>query len=215
LEEEKEQAPEETEAMEKSWEVPEGAADEEKFGATEDRAGELRLAVRCHRQRKKRAQENGGPRQKFAAFHGRFTSHTVPALLKGHVRKGPRRNHCSGVRPGKTFCSRIDGRSLKQRQTQDNVARETDKERTCEKKRQTRPECNSGIRRLSKTSSNRRGGRGEKLDQHLEAKRMHREIIRWTLRLEVAKLMIMSFIRLREPGDGTLWKCQPPPKRKR
>jgi hypothetical protein len=88
LEEEKEQAPEETEAMEKSWELPEGAADEEKFGATEGQAGELDLAVRHHRQRKKRAQVNGGPRQKFAAFHGRFTRRAVPALLKGHVHKG-------------------------------------------------------------------------------------------------------------------------------
>jgi hypothetical protein len=51
LEEEKEQVPEETEAMEKYWEVPEGAADEEKFRATEDRAGELCLAMRRHRQR--------------------------------------------------------------------------------------------------------------------------------------------------------------------
>jgi hypothetical protein len=36
LEEEKEPAPEEPEAMEKSWEFSEGAADEEKFGATKD-----------------------------------------------------------------------------------------------------------------------------------------------------------------------------------
>jgi hypothetical protein len=68
LEEEKEPAPEEPEAMEKSWEFPEGAADEEKFGATKDRAGELRLAVSRHRQRKKQAQVNGGPRQKFAVY---------------------------------------------------------------------------------------------------------------------------------------------------
>jgi hypothetical protein len=216
LEEEKEQAPERTEAMEKSWEVPEGAADEEKFRATEDRAGELRLAVRRHRQRKKRAQENGGPWQKFAAFCGRFTCRTVPALLKGHVRKGPRRNRRSGVRgPGKTFRRRIDGRSLKQRQIKGNVARETPTEQMCEKKRRTHPECNSGIRRLSKISSNRRGGRSEKLGQRLEAKRMHREIIRRSLRLEVAKLMIMSFIGIREPGNGTLWKGRPPLKRKR
>jgi hypothetical protein len=59
-----------------------------------------------------------------------------------------------------------------------------------------RLECNSGIRRMSKTSGNRRGGRSEKLDQRLEAKRMHRKIIRQSLRLEIAKLMIMSFIEL-------------------
>jgi hypothetical protein len=70
---------------------------------TEDRTGEQRLAVRRHRQRKKRAQFNGGSRQKFAAFRRRFTPRAVPALLKGHVRKGPRRNRRGGVSgPGKT-----------------------------------------------------------------------------------------------------------------
>jgi hypothetical protein len=38
--EKKEPTPEETEAVEKPQEVPEGATDEETFGATEDRAGE-------------------------------------------------------------------------------------------------------------------------------------------------------------------------------
>jgi hypothetical protein len=68
MEVEEEPAPEETEVVAERQEVSKGAPDEEKFGATEDRAGELRLAVRRHRQRKKRAQENGGPWQKFAAF---------------------------------------------------------------------------------------------------------------------------------------------------
>jgi hypothetical protein len=157
LEEEKEQAPEETEATEKSWEVPEGAADEEKFGATEDRAGELRLAARRHRQSKKRAQENGGPRQKFAAFRGLFTSRAVPALLKGHVRKGP----------GRTSGSRLEDRSLKKRRTEVNIARGTPKGRTSEERRRTRPECNSGIRRLSKTSGNGMRGWTGKRDQRL------------------------------------------------
>jgi hypothetical protein len=214
LEEEKEPGPEEPEAMEKSWEFPEGAADEEKFRAAKDRAGELRLAVRRHRQQKKRAQEKGEPRQKFAAFRGRFTHHAVPALLKGHVHKGPRKNRRSGVRgPGKTFRTRIDGQSLKQRQTHVNMACETPEGRTDEKGRQTHPECNSGIQRLSKTSGNGKRGRTEKWC--LEGMEADREIIRRSLRLEIAKLMIMSFIGLREPGDGTLWKCRPPPKRKR
>jgi hypothetical protein len=113
----------ETEAILEPQEVPERATDEETSGGTEDRAGELRLAVRPHRQRKKRAQENGGPQQKFAAFLAWFTRRAVPAMLKGHVRKGPRRNCRSGIRgPGKTFRSRIDGRSLKQRQIKGNVA---------------------------------------------------------------------------------------------
>jgi hypothetical protein len=164
---EMESASEATEVVEESLEVPKGATVEEAFGATENRTGEQRLAVRRHRQQKKRAQFNGGPRQKFAAARGRFTRRAVPALLKGHVRKGPRRN------------------------------------------------CNSGIRRVSKTSGNRRGGRTEKLNQRVEAERMHRELIRKSLDLEIARLIVGSFIRLREPRNGTLWKCRPPPKRKR
>jgi hypothetical protein len=66
--EETKRAAEETEAVEESREVPKGGTDEETRAGTEDRTGEQRLAVRSHRQRKKRAQENGGPRQKFAAF---------------------------------------------------------------------------------------------------------------------------------------------------
>jgi chromosome segregation ATPase len=70
LEEEEELTPKETDAVEEPQVVPEGAAVEDKFGATEDQTGELRLAMRRHRQRRKRAQENGGPRPKFAAFRG-------------------------------------------------------------------------------------------------------------------------------------------------
>jgi hypothetical protein len=40
--EKEEPAPEETEAVEEPQKVPEGATDEETFGATEDRAGEQR-----------------------------------------------------------------------------------------------------------------------------------------------------------------------------
>jgi hypothetical protein len=76
-----------------------------------------------------------------------------------------------------------------------------------------RPECNSSIQRLSKTPGNGRGGRTEK--RRLERMEVDCEIIRRSLRLEIAKLMIMSFIRLQELGDGTLWKCRPPLKRKR
>jgi hypothetical protein len=61
LEEEKEPAPEETEAVAEARKVPEGATDEETRGGTEDRTGEQRLAVRRHSQQKKRAQVNNGP----------------------------------------------------------------------------------------------------------------------------------------------------------
>jgi hypothetical protein len=212
----KESTPKETEAVEEPQEVPEGATDAEAIGAPEDQTGEQRLAVRRHRQRMKWAQENGGPRQKFAAFRGQFTRRAVPALLKGHVRKGPRRNRHSGVRgPGKTSHSRIDGRSLKQRQLKGNVARDTPEGWMDEKRRRMRPECNSGIRKLNKVSHTGKRGRIVKRDQHLEAKRTHLEVTRKSLDLEIARLIVGSYIGLREPGDGKLWKCRPPPKRKR
>jgi hypothetical protein len=216
MEVEEEPAPEETEGVAERQEVPEGAPDEETFGATEDRTGEQRLAVRRHRQRKKRAQENGGPRQKFSAFCGRFTRRAVPAQLKGHVRKGPRKNRRSGVRgPGKTFRSRIDGRSLKQRQTQVDVARDNPEGRADEKRRRTRPECNSGIRKLNEVSRTGKRGRIVKRDRILDRKKTYIEAIRKSLCMEITKLIVGSFVGLREPGDGTLWKCRPPPKRKR
>jgi hypothetical protein len=213
---EKEPTPEETEAVEGPQEVPEGATGEEAIGAAKDRAGEQRLAVRRHRQRKKRAQVNGGPRQKVAAFRGRFTRRAIPALLKGHVREGPRRNRRSGVRgSGKTSRSRIDGRNLKQRQIKGNVARDSPEGRMDEKRRRTRPECNNGIRKLNKVSRTGRRGRIVMRDQRLEAKRTHLEVTRKSLDLEIAMLIVGSYIGLREPGDGTLWKCRPPQKRKR
>jgi hypothetical protein len=117
LEEEKEPTPEETEAVEKPQEVPKGGTDEETSAGTEDRTGEQRLAVRRHRQRKKRAQVNGGPRQKFAAARRRFTRRAVPAMRKVHVRRGPgmkcRRRGIRG--PGKTSGTRMKVRDMKQR----------------------------------------------------------------------------------------------------
>jgi hypothetical protein len=216
MEEEKKRAAEETEAVAESREVSERATDEETSGGTEDRAGELRLAVRRHIQRKKRAQVNGGPRQNFAAARGRFTRHAVPAMRKGHVRRGPGMKYRrSGVRgPGKTFHSRIDGRSLKQRQTQDNVVRETPEGRTYKKRRRTRPECNSGILRLRKTSGNGMRGWTRKLDRRLKERTVN-EAIRKSPRREIVRSIFESSVGLREPGNGTLWKCRPPPKRKR
>jgi hypothetical protein len=94
--EEEESAPEETQAVAESREVPKGGTDEEMSGGAEDRTGEQCLALRHHRQWKKRAQVNGGPGQKFATARGRFTRCAVPALPKGHVRKGPGRTSAAG-----------------------------------------------------------------------------------------------------------------------
>jgi hypothetical protein len=196
LEGEKESTPKETDAVEEPQVVLEGATDEKEFGATEDRAGELRLAARRRRQRKKLAQVNGEPRQRFAANRGRFTRYAVPALRKGHVRRGPgKRCRSSGVRgPGKTFRSRIDGRRLKQRQTQVNMARETPEGRTDEKRRRTRPECNSGIRKLNQTFRTGKRGKIVKRDRRLDRKKTYIEAIRKSLFMEITKLIFESSI---------------------
>jgi hypothetical protein len=98
MEVEEEPAPEEPKAVEEPQDVPIGAMDEEVIRATENRTGEQHPAVRRHRQRKKRAQVDGEPRQKFAAFRRRFTRHAVPVMRKGHVRRGPGKRCChSGI----------------------------------------------------------------------------------------------------------------------
>jgi hypothetical protein len=214
-EEKKESTPEDTEAVAESEEVPEGATDAEAIGAAKGRSRDLRLALGYRGRLKTRIKRDGRVRQEHAATVGRPTRRFVPAMRKGHVRRGPgKRCRRNGVRePGETSDSRMGGRSLKQRETQDNALRETPEGRTYKKRRRTRPECNSSVRRLSKTPGNGRGGRAEK--RRLERMEADREIIRRSLRLDIAKLMIMSFIGLREPGDGLLWKCRPPSKRKR
>jgi hypothetical protein len=206
VEVEEEPTPEETEVMTESREVPKGGTDEETRAGTEDRTGEQRLAVRRHRQQKKRAQVNGGPLQKFAAARGRFTRHAVPAMRKGHVRRGLgmkyRRSGIKGL--GKTSGNRMEGRSLKQRRPEYNVVPGTAKGKTCEERRRTRLECNDGIR-----------GRGARQHRRLERKKTHSEAIGQKLDVKIAKFIFESYIRLREPGDWLLWKCRPPPKRKR
>jgi hypothetical protein len=117
--------------------------------------------VRRHRQRKKWAQVNGGSWQKFAAFCGRPTCRLVPALRTGGLRKGPGKKCRSGI---KRPC-RMGGRSLKKRRTEFNVAQGNPKGRTCEERQQSQPECNSGIRRLSKTPGDVMRGWTGKLDQ--------------------------------------------------
>jgi hypothetical protein len=82
----------------------------------------------------------------------------------------------------------MEGRSLKQRRPEYNVVRGTAEGRTDEKRRRTRPECNSGIRRLSKTFGNGKIGKIMKSDQRLEAKRTRREATRQDQRLEIIKI---------------------------
>jgi hypothetical protein len=142
LVERKKPAPEEAESVEEPQVVPIGATDEETVQGTEDQTGELRPAVRCRRQRKKRAQIDGEPRQKFAAFRGWFTRRAVPAMRKGHVRRGPGKR-CSRSGIGRrSKASRAGKRGM----ARNNVEQGAPEGRTDEKKRRTLPECRSNTR---------------------------------------------------------------------
>jgi hypothetical protein len=84
-----------------------------------------------------------------------------------------------------------------------------------EKRRRTRPECNSGIRKLDKVSRTGKGVRIVKGDRRLDRKKTYIEVIRKSLFMEITKLIFESSVGLREPGNGALWKCRPLPKWKR
>jgi hypothetical protein len=196
--EKKGSAPEEPDSVAEPKEVPESAMEQETGQDAEDQTGELRLAVRRHRQRRKRAEENSGPRQKFAAFRGRVTRRPIPALIKGHVRKGPRRNRHSDIRgPGKASGSRMEDGDLKQQRIKDNVVRGAHKERT-------RPVFENGMRNQgTRKSILRTNGR-----------RVY-EAFQHKFETKAVKTAVVSPIGPQEPGDWLLWKCRPPPKRKR
>jgi hypothetical protein len=80
---------EEREAVAEPQEVPEGATGEEMIGATEDQSRDLHLATGCCGQLKACTKHDGRMRQEYAAAIGRPTRRTVPAMRKGHVRRGP------------------------------------------------------------------------------------------------------------------------------
>jgi hypothetical protein len=178
-------------------EVPEGATDAEAIGAAKDRSRDLRLAVGCRGRLKTRTKCDGQLRQECAATVQWSARRFVPALHKGGLRKGPSKRCChNGVRgPGETSGSRMEGWGLKQWRTKDSVVLGAPKERT-------RKECNNGIRDRSARLILRRNGR-----------RMY-EALRHKFESEAVKIVVESYIRLREPGDELLWKCRPPPKRK-
>jgi hypothetical protein len=196
LEEEKEPAPEEPKAVAETKEVPEGATGEEAIGVTEDRSRNLRLAVGYRGRLKTRTKPDGRLRQVCAAAVGRPTRRSVPAMRKGGLRRGPGRMCRRSCIKGRSKASRAGKRGM----AKNNMERGTPGGRTCERRRRTRPECNSGTRRLSKTSGNGKRGRIVKSDQRLEAKRTHHEAIRKSLFMEVTKLIFESSIGPRETG---------------
>jgi hypothetical protein len=132
-------------------------------------------------------------------------------MRKGGLRKGPGKKCSSGVRgQNKASRNRKRGRILKRdqqpavgyrnplkRHTKNKVVRGAPKERT-------RPVFKNGIR-----------DRDAKQHLLLKKERILNKAIRQSLDLEIAKLIFESSIGLREPSDRILWKCRPPPKRKR
>jgi hypothetical protein len=211
----REPTPEEIEDVAELQEVPEGATDEEAIGVTEDRSRNLRLAVRCCGRLKTRTKCDGRLRQDCAATVGRLTHRFVPVLRKGGLRKGPGKKCRSGIKgPSRTLGCRMGGRSLKKWRTKFNVAQGTPKDQTCEKRQWSQPECNTGIRRLSKTPSNAMRVWTGKLDRRLKERTLN-EAIRKSPCRDAVKIAVKSSIRLREPGDCLLWKCRPPLKRKK
>jgi hypothetical protein len=154
---------------------------------------------------------DGWLRQDSAATVGRPTRRSVPAIRKGGIQKGPGRMCRRSCIRGRSKASLVGKRGM----AKSNVEQGTPGGRACEKRRRTRPECDSGIRRLNKTFGNRVRGRIMKRDQRLETKRTHRDATRQDQCVEIVKIAADLSIRLREPGDGTLWKYRPPPKRKR
>jgi hypothetical protein len=217
MEVEEEPAPEMPEAVAETEKVPEGATGEEAIEVNEDRSRNLRQAVGYRGRLRTRTKRDGRLRQECAATIGRPTRRAVPAIRKGRLRKKPgrmcRRSFVRG--PGKTSGSRIENRGLKRRRTKDNVVRGTPGKRTCEKRQRSHPECNSGIRRLTKTSGTRKRGKIVKRNRRLDRTKTYIEALRKSPRPEIVRLIFKSYIGLREPGDYLLWKCRPPPKRKR
>jgi hypothetical protein len=126
MEMEEEPAPEETEVVAETKEVPEGAMGEEAIGAAKDRSRDRRLAVRCRGRLKTQTKCDGRVRQDCAATIGQPTRRFVPALCKGGLRRGPgkkcrsgtgqkcRRSTIKGL--GKTSGNRVRGRIMKRDQ---------------------------------------------------------------------------------------------------
>jgi hypothetical protein len=198
--EEEEPAPEGTEVVAKSQEVPEGATDEEAIGVTEDRSKNLRLAVGCRGRLKTRTKRDGRLRQDCAATVGRPTRRFVPALRKGGLRKGPGGMCRRSCIRGRRMSSRAGKRGMAK-----NIAvRETPEGRTCKQHRLARPECDHGV-----------SDEGTRQRLHPEREKTLKRVIRQSLDLEIAKSIVESRIGLRGPGDWLLWKCRPSPKLKR
>jgi hypothetical protein len=81
--------PGKTEAAVERQKLRENEINVDSIGSSEDRSGYRRLVVRRRRGAKKRTQDSVGSLQKLSAVRKRVIRHTVPAVCKGQMRKGP------------------------------------------------------------------------------------------------------------------------------
>jgi hypothetical protein len=88
--------------------------------------------------------------------------------------------------------------------TKDTVVRDTPEGRVCEKRRWTQPRCNTGMKE-----------RVMKQRPHLGTGKTFIEDLGQNFGLEVVERTVGSSTILRSPSIWLLWKCRPPPKRKR
>jgi hypothetical protein len=99
--------PEETEAAVERQELREKEINFENIGSSEDRCEEQRLVVRRRRWAKKWTQDSVGFRQKSSATRKRVIRRAVPAVRKGHMRKGAGKNNVArGASRGKMLDKR-------------------------------------------------------------------------------------------------------------
>jgi hypothetical protein len=89
----------------KHQDVPKEETMAETIGALEDKYGDWQLAIGCCQQLKEWIQGDGGSPQKLTTSCRWFTHCAVPALRKGHGRRGP----------GKVLSNGIGGRSRRQK----------------------------------------------------------------------------------------------------
>jgi hypothetical protein len=99
-----EATPEEAEAAVERQELLEEGINFDDIGSSQVRYGDRCLVVRRRRGAKKRIQDSVGSRQKLFAARKRVIRRAVPAVRKGHMRKGPGKNtFARGASTGKTL----------------------------------------------------------------------------------------------------------------
>jgi hypothetical protein len=109
--------------------------------------------------------------------------------------------------------------------TRANVVQEIRRERTFGRRHQPKSECNKGIRsrdveeplhlRKGRKTANNIGGRSGRQQRRLESMGNSIEVFGKAIGLQFRKRAARSSVMLRNTKNWTLWRGQPPPKRKK